>query len=306
MQTGILAQNLDVSSRQIRWENKPKAARFRRPNLAAAQERRMDLHLFVLCVLTFIIYLIGALAYAARIAGVRTRKIAISFALFNVLVLVSRVANSFQGPFLSKRIELNLLNGGGQLFWDFQILMLSATLAAIVGTLMVPTVQRLFTRAIQHFHVNRSIPKLMMHAFAKGGLGYLKSSVTPPSMEHVKGLKEKPAVSLRVIALNVVAQAFLTVGVFASLYAGIIAPEFRVTALSLSAVINGVATILLFVLIDPQLSVMTDDVVEGRISEPSFRRAVVWLAASRVVGTALAQVLLVPAAMLIAGIARII
>jgi hypothetical protein len=92
--------------------------------------------------------------------------------------------------------------------------------------------------------------------------------------------------------------------VFASLYAGFIAPEFRVTALSLSAVINGVATILLFVLIDPQLSIMTDDVVEGRISEAQFRRAVVWLSGSRIVGTALAQLLLVPAAMLIAEIAR--
>lgn len=264
----------------------------------------MDTQLIVLCVLTFIIYLIGALAYAARIAGVRTRKIAVSLALFNVLVLVSRAANSFQGPFLSKRIELNLLNNGEALFWDFQILMFSATLAAIVGTLMVPTVQRLFTRAIQHFHINRSIPKLMMHAFARGGLNYIKTSVTLPSSEHVKGFKEKSVISWNVIVLNVAAQAFLTVGVFASLYAGFIAPEFRVTALSLSAVINGVATILLFVLIDPQLSVMTDDVVEGRISEARFRRAVVWLAGSRIVGTALAQVLLVPAAILIAEIAR--
>jgi len=264
----------------------------------------MDTQLIVLCVLTFVIYLIGALAYAARIAGVRTRKIAVSFALFNVLVLVSRAANSFQGPFLSKRIELNLLNNGQALFWDFQILMFSATLAAIVGTLLVPTVQRLFTRAIQHFHANRSIPKLIMHVFARGGLNYIKTSVTVPSVEHVKGFKEKSVVSWQVIALNVAAQAFLTVGVFASLYAGFIAPEFRVTALSLSAVINGVATILLFVLIDPQLSVMTDDVVEGRISEAQFRRAVVWLAGSRIVGTALAQLLLVPAAILIAEIAR--
>ena len=266
----------------------------------------MDVQLIVLCVLTFIIYLIGALAYAARIAGVRTRKIAVSFALFNVLVLVSRIANSIQGPFLAKRIEVTLLNGGAALFWDFQILMFSATLAAVTGTLMVPTVQRLFTRSIQHFHVNRSIPKLMMHAFARGGLGYLKDSVTAPSMEHVKGFKEKSVVSLKVVALNVAAQAFLAVGVFASLYAGFIAPEFRGTALSLSAVINGFATILLFVLIDPQLSVMTDDVVEGRISEASFRRAVVWLAASRILGTALAQALLLPAAMLIAWIASVI
>src|SRR3546814_15691413 len=51
----------------------------------------------------------------------------------------------------------------------------------------------------------------------------------------------------------------LAVGVVASLYAGYLAPEFRVTASQLSALINGFATILLFAFIDPQLSVMTDD-----------------------------------------------
>ena len=42
----------------------------------------MEIQLFVICFLTFGIHLIGALAYSARIAGVRTRRIAISFALF--------------------------------------------------------------------------------------------------------------------------------------------------------------------------------------------------------------------------------
>jgi len=55
----------------------------------------MDGNLAVLCVLTGVINLIGALAYGARIAGVRTRRIAMSFALFNILVLVSRLSNGF-------------------------------------------------------------------------------------------------------------------------------------------------------------------------------------------------------------------
>ena len=50
----------------------------------------MDAQLAALCALTFVIHLIGTLAYAVRIAGVRTRRIAVSFALFNVLAPVSR------------------------------------------------------------------------------------------------------------------------------------------------------------------------------------------------------------------------
>jgi hypothetical protein len=49
---------------------------------------------------------------------------------------------------------------------------------------------------------------------------------------------------------------------------------------------------------------MTDDVVEGRVSEPSFRQAVVWLVGSRFAGTLLAQLLLIPAATFIAYVAQ--
>lgn len=267
----------------------------------------MDTQLAVICLLTFSINLIGALAYAARIAGVRTRRIAVSFALFNVLVLFSRISNSFLAPFLAKRIENALAEGtGDHLLGDFRMVLLSATVATVAGTLMIPTTQRWFCSAITHFQEHRSIPKLVMHAFAKGGVGYIRRTSTVPRLAHVTDLQKPRGMSLSVILLNILAQALLTVGVVASLYAGYLYPEFRVTASQLSAVVNGFATILLFVVIDPQLSVMTDDVVAGEISEPMFRRTIVWLSLSRVVGTMLAQLLFLPAAALVVFVAGII
>ena len=69
----------------------------------------MDANLLFICFLTLVIHVVGTLAYAVRIAGIRTRRIAISFSLFNILALISRTSNSFQGPFLAKRIESRLL-----------------------------------------------------------------------------------------------------------------------------------------------------------------------------------------------------
>ncbi|WP_229257475.1 lipid II flippase family protein [Duganella callida] len=60
------------------------------------------------------------------------------------------------------------------------------------------------------------------------------------------------------------------------------------------------------VFIDPHMSGMTDDVIEGKVSETQFRRAVVWLVGSRLSGTLLAQVLLVPSALLITFVAKAI
>ena len=265
----------------------------------------MDLNLAIICLLTFVIHLIGTLAYSVRIAGVRTRRIAVSFALFNILVLVSRTSNSFQGPFLAKRVEENLIHPvPHSLLSDFRWLLFSATFATVAGAFLIPTFQRIFSRAVHDFQVHRSIPRLLLRVCFKGGLSHIKDSVAMPASANVTGLRAGRSISAGVIALNVVAVSLWTIGVFAALYAGYLNPQLRVTSSTLSSVVNGVATILMFVVIDPQLSVMTDDVVEGRLDEPSFRRTIVWLVGSRFAGTLLAQVLLIPAASLIVFIAE--
>lgn len=264
----------------------------------------MDLQLLVICLLTFGINLIGTLAYGARIAGVRTRRIAMSFALFNILVLVSRTSNGFLGPFLAKRIETRLGDGGGEaLITDFRIVLASASLAVLFGILLVPTAQRLFAAAIGYFQRNRSTARMILRSASPAGLRTIRESIALPRGAHLGGIGSPRGVGWGVLLANVLAQALITVGVLASLYAGYLNPEFRVTASQLSAVINGFATILLFALIDPQLSVMTDDVVEGRVSEALFRRTIAWVSLSRLAGTLIAQALFMPSAAAIAWIA---
>ena len=109
---------------------------------------------------------------------------------------------------------------------------------------------------------------------------------------------------LEILIYNTLATAFLTVGVFASLYAGYIRPDLRLTANNLSPVINAVSTILLFIFIDPYLSLLTDDVTAGRATEAVFRRCIGLFALTRILGTIMAQFLLIPGARLIAGVAQ--
>ncbi|PHV22631.1 hypothetical protein CSQ92_06185 [Janthinobacterium sp. BJB446] len=266
----------------------------------------MDKQLLLICALTFIIHIIGTLAYSVRIAGIRTRRIAVSLALFSILMLLSRTSNSFLGPLLAKRVETGIDQhvAASTLLLDFRWLLFSASLATILGAILIPTFQRAFCRAVEHFQVHRSVPKLLLHAVFKGGLSYLKTSASLPKPANVTGLHEKSGVSFSMTAMNVIATALWTVGVFAALYAGVLDPSVRVTSSTLSSIINGGATIMMAVFIDPHMSGMTDDVIEGKIEESQFRRAVVWLVGSRLAGTLIAQFLLVPSAVVIVGVAK--
>jgi hypothetical protein len=106
--------------------------------------------------------------------------------------------------------------------------------------------------------------------------------------------------------MNVIAVAIITVGVLSSLYASYLNPDFRTTASSLSSVINGFSTILMFIFIDPYLSIMTDDVVLGKTKESLFRKYIVYMVIARLIGTILAQVIFIPASEFIAWIAGLI
>ena len=243
------------------------------------------------------------LSYAIRIAGVRTGRIAVSLALFNILLLVSRTSNTFQAPLLAKHVEQEILHSkSGGIESDFRWLLLAAALASMVGLILIPTFQRVFGRAIESLAHHRSMPRLLLRTFSFSALRYLNSSLRVPARENVTRIDWRQ-VPWRMLCFNGLASCMLTVGVFASLYAGYLRPELRVTANNLSPVVNAVSTILLIMFIDPYISLLTDDVEAGRTSEPQFRSLMVMLGMSRLVGTTLAQIVLTPAAQLIATIA---
>lgn len=268
----------------------------------------MDRNLVIILVLTFVIHLIGTLSYSSRIAGVRMGKIAVSLSIFNVLVLVSRLSNSFQGPLLAKRVEENIISGLKIIpVNDFRIILLSASFATIIGGILIPTAQRLFSKAISKFSVERSVPRLLFHAFSKAGLKQFKESIVVPKPGNINFRKRQRIQGLiPILFLNVIGTGIWTVAVLSSLFAGYLIPELRVTASSLAAIVNGIATLMMFTFVDPYLSLVTDEAVSGKVSDSSFRRIITDFTISRLVGTIAAQFILIPAAMLIAAIARVL
>jgi len=260
----------------------------------------MTTPIFIVIILTFLINLITTLSYSVRIVGIRTGRIAISFALFNILVLISRTANGFQAPLLASSIEKNIKYGLDSNLIDFRLIIFSCTIATIFGGLLIPTFQRILSVAVNRFSVYKSVPKVIFYGFTKGGITYFKDSIVVPDKRNITQLDFRVDFPWKVFLMNVVAVAIITVGVISSLYAGYLNPELRTTSSTLSSVINGFATILMFVFIDPFLSIMTDEVVLGKCKESIFRKYIVYMVLARIVGTLIAQLIFIPSAKLIA------
>lgn len=76
----------------------------------------------------------------------------------------------------------------------------------------------------------------------------------------------------------------------------LLVPEFKATVMSASGMINGIATIILTIFIDPQVGLLTDRAMNGQSEMGQVRDIYIGLMISRFFGTLLAQLLLVPAA----------
>lgn len=262
----------------------------------------MNLTIGIVMVLTFIITVIGTLAYAVRIVGVATGKVAVSFALFNVLILISRAANSIQSPLLTKYVETT---GSDTVIGSFYMIIIAGILATIVGAFSIPTFQRILSKAVIQFSEERSVPKLILHGFTKAGIKHMKVSVKIPDRENIskENIRKLP---VKVVIANVFIVAIQTVAFLAPIYGGVLEPELRATCITLTSVINWSATLLLYLYVYPFLSIKTDDVIDGKCSEAEFRQCVVGMVGAKVVGTALALVLLIPASYFIVAVAKLI
>lgn len=259
----------------------------------------------IILVLNLVINLIATFSFAARIAGIRTGKIALAFSLFNILNVISRTANGFQAPLLANYVEKTIDADLDNTTLIFRMILLSFTIATAIGIVLTPSVQRIFHRAILEFYQVKTFGKMMGSFLRKEQFWQkVKSYSVLPQWTNWRMLQGQENYPWKIFILNMLATAILSVGVIASVYAGYLNPTYRSTASNLSALINGFSTIILFVFIDPYLSILTDQFMSKEISESRFRFNISFMMISRLLGTVLAQALLIPAAQIIAFVSN--
>ncbi|MDQ0273161.1 lipid II flippase Amj family protein [Cytobacillus purgationiresistens] len=257
--------------------------------------------LLLIFLFILLIHTIETLAYAVRLSGARVKLIASALSLFNSIVIISRMSNMIQQPFTGNLVdtapEENLL-------WfienQYRILIGASTVGTMIGAILLPTFVAIFSRAIILLVEEKgSIPALVKKAFIPYYIKRAFSLFRWPSLSFFKGIK-RHHIPMRLFVINMIVTAVYTIGVLSALYAAVIAPEYQMTAVMASGLINGVATILLSTLIDPKLSVLADSVTNGKGKYTYLKVASVTMVTSRLMGTIVAQLLFIPGAYYIA------
>ncbi|WP_410769386.1 lipid II flippase Amj family protein [Fontibacillus sp. BL9] len=263
----------------------------------------MTNYLISIFVLTLIIHTAETLSYSLRFAGVKINKIAVALSLTGIIVLVSRTANLIQAPMTAKFIDFAKTDPTFNVLGYLRIIIIASSVGTLIAIFLFPTFVILWERVISKLEVAGSLPRLI-------------SSVTIGQLKNTRHYLRKPSfrlsqfkvlgISKRFIILNIFVTAIYTVGVLSSLYAAHLVPELSTTASQSSGLINGIATILLTIFIDPQVGLITDRAINNKLYRDQLGKIYVLLMGSRLMGTLLAQVLLLPAAYFISFVIKLL
>ncbi|OPA81276.1 hypothetical protein BVG16_02875 [Paenibacillus selenitireducens] len=249
--------------------------------------------LLLVSVLTMLIHTSETLSYAIRFAGVRTGKLAVSMTLSGMIVLVSRTSNMVQGVMVGKMIDYAKIHAEFPLERYFRVIIGSASIGTVLAMLLFPSVVFLAGRMISHLEVTGSVPKLLFSvSFSK--LKHAKSHLRKPTFRMLKSLRIYD-VPKRLLILNCVVTSIYTVGVLAALYASFTAVSGTAASQS-SGLINGIATIIMTVLIDPQIALLTDRALRNDQDQRLLGKVYGLMMMSRCAGTLLGQLIFLPAA----------
>jgi hypothetical protein len=266
--------------------------------------------------ITFIVQGVTIGAYAARLAGVQTKRIATSISLFNLFVTTGRLANLFMAFFVGplsdeagNAVAKFQMEPGSVAAWQhvfelqLRLIVLAGTLGMAVFALFLPMFTYVFRRGVRSFEARGSVPaSLMRLASPKVIADVLRSNRFPPLGE----LRQFDWRNLpkRLLIFNTVVMCVYAIGVQASFLASVLDVGVARTAISLSGIVNGVGTIAFTLFVDPTSAIITDQAIHGKRSIQEVRSMVFYLSLTAIVGSLLSQAILYPAAVLIEVVAR--
>jgi hypothetical protein len=260
--------------------------------------------LILILLFTIVIYGVETSAYAARLAGVRTGHPALAQSLYSVLTLGSRGAYILSGLLLGSLTDLAVEQQNvATLLETYRVVLLGASVGTLVAALLLPTLSRVIARGVASYDLRGSLPRVIVRGTSVRGLWRLRKTWKAPAPGSLRDLRRSPFPKRFLIA-SILATAIYTVSNPAALYASAIVPEGARTAGSLTPVVNALGTLLTIFIVDPIAALVNDQALTRDRPLRDATYITIWQLGARLIGTLVAQLLLLPTGALLAIFTR--
>jgi hypothetical protein len=260
----------------------------------------------IILIFTILVHAVDTGAHAARLAGVRTGRLALAGSLYNALAIVSRGANTVAGPLIALMTDVaaNTQNADS-LLPNFRLILLAASAGTLLAALLIPSASRVLATGVASYEKRRSLPRVIVNSASIRGLWQVRRSLRRPTLAAVRESRASPF-PRRLLLFSTLATAAFTVSNFAALYASALHPQGARTAASLAPLLTGSAVFVNTFIVTPSIALVTDEALRGERPLEDVTYITIWQVGARLAGTLLAQLLLSPMGWVLAETTRLL
>ncbi len=254
-------------------------------------------------------------AYAARLAGVRTGRIATSISLFNLFATASRLATLVYtlmlGPLADHagnavRLYHAAIPAIQQSFeLQLRLIIVAGTVGTVLGSMLLPTFTYVYVRGVRSFERTRSLPHSLARLFYPRVILDIVRHIRIPALGELRSFSPRH-IPKRLLIFNVIVTGVYAIGVVAAYYASVLDITVARTAIGISGIINGIGTVAFTLFVDPTSSIIVDEAVKGERPHEEVKSMVFYLALTAIIGWILSQLILWPSAEIIKVVAHLV
>lgn len=253
----------------------------------------------LLCAITALIFLLDTLAYSLRLVVYRNQQYNLTASTYNMISLMAKTVIVFQMPLLGVLLDVRIGSGQSPMP-DFRLILAWAAVGVGFAILVLPWFIPVFTRVVNLIAATGSYWGAAKSILGRGinATEVLSRRSALPDKKDWEALWSQRGVLL----LHSMVTAVYAVGLLSAYYAAFLYPSHRLTLAGFSGVINGFATIVMTLILEPRIAMTTDRALKGEADYSHLKGMVMALTVSKLGGVLAAQALLVPGAYLILAV----
>lgn len=223
--------------------------------------------LYVIILSVFLIQFLFAASSAYRLSGAQIQKISTAKSVHDTIGLFSRLLHTFHYPLLVIIIEKNIpSSSSGETLVLLRWLLLVSLSGLLLGCYYFDLMKLSIEKAtIQYSNQQK---EFAFFAWLIGNSWRLAAKLIRyiPDFNMWRNALQTVHFPFKFFVISTASLAFLLAGNYACLYAGVLEPTYRMTALSLTGILNGVYSVVTILFIEMKLSLLTDQSVNKAIS----------------------------------------
>lgn len=259
---------------------------------------------YLLCIITALTFMLDTLAYSLRLVVYRNQQYTLTTSTYNTLSLVAKTVIVFQMPLLGVLLDVSI-NAHRDPLWDFRLILIWAAVGVVASIVMLPWFIPLFTKLVDRVSDEGSYWKALKSIWISRAIAK-QAIIQKRNFGISKAEWDNLWQQRSVLLIHGLITAIYAVGLLSAYYAAYLYPSHRMSVAGFSGVVNGFATIMMTLVLEPKIAVTTDKVLKGESDYSHLKGIVMALVFSKLGGVLFAQILFVPAAILIIQVFKLL